>query len=198
MPDTWTYLKVAISKANGTDIEFGARIEDVDINEGDRPAKSIPSTDGSCLLLDEPQEMGEITLRNLKPIHIDPSTGAGGLAQAYIGGTWDTTDPYQTPIASTLYRDDFRCAVLMTDDTANTSAAGAVTATKAGYRFHAVHCRITSLSCSGGAGKPFTETVTLKFSPISIDGARNYQKAATKTDGAGITALASYTGADLS
>lgn len=208
-PSVWTYLKVAIAKANDSDIDYGARVEDVDINEGDRPAKSLPSTDGSCLLLDEPQEMGEITLRNLKPVHIDPTTGAGGLSQAYIGGNWDETDPYQSPISGTslkgsetlltLYRDDFRVSILLTDDPTNTSAAGAVVATWGGYRFVAVHCRITSLTSSGGVGKAFTETVTIKFAPMSISGVRNYRKDATKdADGAGLTALAAYTGADLS
>ncbi len=197
-PDTWTYIKVAVTKSGGSDIEFGARVEDVDINEGARPAKSMPSTNGSCLLLDEPQEMGEITLRNLKPIHLDTSTGAGGLSQQYIGGTWDTSDPYVTPFANaTLYRDDFRVAVLMTHDTANTSATGAVVASNAGYRFYAVHCRITDLTCSGGVGKPYTETVTFKFCPMSSNGVRNYQKQATKDAGAGFAALIAYAGADI-
>jgi hypothetical protein len=200
-PETWTYIKVSIAKSGGSNIDFGARIEDIDINEGDRPAKSIPSINGYNALLDEPQEMGEITLRNLKPIHLDTTLAAGGLSQQYIGGTWGTSDPLLTSVTAadaSLYRDDFRCVFLMTNDTANTGAAAAVTTAKAGYRFYAVHCRITSLSCSGGAGKPYTETVTLKFCPVSASAVRNYRKEACKdTSGTGMGALIAYAGADL-
>ena len=86
----------------------------------------------------------------------------------------------------------------MTNDTTNTTASGAVATGKAGYRFYAVHCRITSLSCSGGVGKPYTETATLKFCPMSASGYRNYQKQACKdTSGTGFAALISYAGADI-
>ena len=204
MPDTWNYFKVSISANGGSEVEFASRIEDIDINEGDRPGRSIPGCDGSCLWLDEPQETGEITLRNLKPISINTSVGSGGLTQQYITTrtNWDTTEAtsgLQTPVtaATGLIREDFRVSILMTDDTANTSGSGSVTSGKMGLRFYAIRCRIVSHTATGGSGKAWSETYTLKFPPVTAAAIRNYRWESVTSTSA-LAALSAYAGADLS
>ena len=202
MPDTWNYYKISIAANGGSEIEFAARMGDIDINEGDRPGISIPGADGSNLWLDQPQEAGEITLHELKPISIDTGAGSGGLAQQYITTrtNWDTSDAYQTPIsaATGLLRDVFRVSVLLTDDTANTAGSGSVTTTKAGLRFYAIRCRLVSHTFNAGPGKAASETYVFKFPPTTAAGVRNYRWEATKTAGAGLSALSAYADADLS
>ena len=199
MVDSWNKLaKVSIQEKGGTVYQFGARTQDIDINEGDRGGHGEASVDGSRIWIDEPQADGTVTLK-MRPIDLDTTSADGGLFQQYRGGTFDTSDPLITDddgiitgsaAASTLLRDEYRISVLWTNDSANTTADGSVTAGKLGLRFVAQSCRIVSHSASF-ANMDLVINVTLKFPPRSVGNVWNYDWQSCTT--AEMAALAAYT-----
>jgi hypothetical protein len=171
-PDAWEEVAlVAISKQGGSDIEFAAITETIDISEGDYPGESIPNTAGGRIWKQSPQEDGEITLE-LYPISLDTTSG-DGLFQHFAGGTWDTSQPLEIDSTWTAgvsrVRDKFRIAIMWTDDTAVTSAVDATsTAGSTALRFYATDCRLVSHKAS------FTDgilkiTATFKYPAMSKD-----------------------------
>ncbi|MCK9370469.1 hypothetical protein M0R04_11215 [Candidatus Dojkabacteria bacterium] len=188
-PDVWTHrCLIGVCKKSGSAVQFAARTEDVDINEGSRGGASVASIDGSRLWVDAPQEAGTITMK-MRPVNLDSTSATGGLFQQYRGGTYDTSDPLitaedsitGTAATTTILRDEFQVAILWTNDPVATTAEGAapagsgvaVTATWQGLRFYAKSCRITEHSVSF-ANKEMVVSVTFKFPVRSSAGAWNY------------------------
>jgi len=180
-PDTWgKYCLVSLEVGGGTEIQFGARTEDVDINEGDRQGDTVANCDGAYLWIDRPQEAGTLTLK-MRPVSISSTAAAGGLFQPYRGGTYDATDPLDTAtsttgaaeLLATYLRGLFRVAVLWTNDTAAVAAAGAVTAGADGLRFWCQYARIVSHQVSF-SNKELVITATIKFAPRDTTGVWNY------------------------
>jgi len=100
-----------------------------------------------------PQDITTITFEGY-PVDLD-SAGGTGVSQLFQGGTtWDTTEPLTGN--STIVRDIFRVALLWTDDSAATTAAGATSATTNAYRMVFAHAYCTSMKPS------FTDGI-LKF-----------------------------------
>jgi len=164
-PDAWEEVAlVSISKISGSDIEFAAITETIDVSEGDYPGESIPNMAGGRLWKQSPKEDGEITLE-IYPIELDTTSGVG-LAQQWIGGTADTSEPL---ISDTTWaagvertRDKFRVAILWTNDTTATTGFGATASSTDAQRFYATDCRITSHKAAYTDGI-LKVTVTFKF-----------------------------------
>lgn len=181
-PDTWgKYCLVSLeSGATTTVVEFAARTEDIDINEGDRQGDVVANMDGAFLWIDRPQEAGTITMK-IRPVSLVATTAAGGLFQQYRGGSVDSSDPLacatgaaaSATLLATFTRDLFRCAILWTNDTAAVAAAGAVTAGTQGLRFWCQYARIVSHSASF-TNKELVISVTLKFPPRTSAAVWNY------------------------
>lgn len=136
----------------GTDVEFAALTETIDIDLGDKDIDQIVSVKGGRLVKKTPQDITTITFEGY-PVDID-SAGGTGISQMFEGGTWDTTEPMVAE--SSINRDLFRVAIMWTDDTAVTSATSATTGTANAYRIVFAHAYMTSMKPS------FTDGV-LKF-----------------------------------
>jgi len=194
-PEAWEEVAlVSIMKKSGSVYQFAAATETIDIAEGDHPGESIGTVGGGGVWKQSRQEDGEITLE-LYPINID-STSGQGLFQQFYGGTWDTSQPLATPIATPatgvmFARDRFAIAIMWTDDTSQANAFATTTGTDfTALRFWAKGCRITSHKSEYTDGILKT-TVTLKFQCIAKAGTdKNYAWESTNdTDTAPLPAV---------
>jgi len=163
-PDAWTETAlVSIQKLSGSEVQFAAITDTVDISEGDWAGEGIPTLAGGRLWKQNPKEDGEITLE-LYPIELDTTTGVG-LFQQFTGGTWDTDEPEATDVAFTTadrVRDQFRVVILWTNDGATTTANATTSASTDSLRFAAMGCRLTSHKASYTDGQ-LKITATFKY-----------------------------------
>jgi len=172
-PSSWEEVAlVSIAKTGGTAYQFASITETIDIAEPDYPGESIKNLAGGRIWKQSSQEDGEITLE-IYPIEIDTTAGSG-LAQEFVGGTWDASEPlatdtsWQSGIDRT--RDTFSIAILWTTDAAATDAFATTSATdKTALRFYAKKCRIISHKTSFTDGIVKT-TVTFKFPDMNKAG----------------------------
>lgn len=180
--------------------------DSVDISEPDYPGEGIPNLAGGRIWKQSPQEDGEITLE-LYPNRLDIDTDTtpdtfGGLFQFFASGqTIDTTSPTNPISTNTTFvagddrtRDRFRVAVMWTDDTAITSAAGATSsADSVALRFAAMGCRMVSHKASFTDGI-LKVTATFKFPAMNQAGTVKMFRWESTNDGdtTPMTALPSY------
>jgi len=143
---------VTITKLGSSNVEFAALTETIDIDMGDKDIDHIVNVSGGRMVKKTPQDITTITFEGY-PLDID-STNGTGVSQMFEGGTWGTTEPLEA--SASRSRDLFRIAILWTDDTSATSAAGATATSTNSYRIVFAHCWMTSMKPS------FTDGV-LKF-----------------------------------
>ena len=192
-PDSWgKYMLVGITKKGGSEIQFGAVIDptSVEINPGDVPGESAVNAAGGRIWKQDVEEDGEVTFDIIGAVEIDSVSSAGGLFQAFIGGTWDTTEPLESDHAWTSgdnrVRDKFMVCVLQTNDTAAATGGGVTAAATDSKRFWVKAARLVSHKENVGENKV---SVTFKFPPYTKDGlAKTYAYQSGDT-----TALAALT-----
>ncbi len=166
-PDGWEELAlVTIQVKGGTAYQYAAITETIDIAEPDYPGESIMSVAGGRIWKQSAQEDGEVTLE-IYPINVDSGASNGGLAQDFVGGAQDASQPLSTdiawPVGIDRTRDRFIIAIMWTNDTSQSSAMATTTGTDfTALRFYAKECRIISHKTSFTDGIVKT-TVTLKF-----------------------------------
>ena len=164
-PDAWHEVAlVSISRISGSDREFAAITETIDIDEGEAPGEGIPTIAGGRVWKDGPRADGTITLE-IYPIALSEATGVG-LFQQFIGGTIDSSEPMETdttwPDGVSRVKDKFRVAILWTNDAAATEGRASTAASTDALRFYATECRLITHTSS------FTDgilkiTATFKF-----------------------------------
>lgn len=193
VPDTWSELaKVAIAAQSGTEVEFQAITETVDIDMGDKDFDVINTLAGGRLVKFTPQEPTSITLEAY-PVDagtVGFTTAATGTGFFDLFTTADTAQPLVYPLDKT--RTKYRIAIMWTD--ASVTAAGQVIApTNYALRVVAADAYFTSVKPS------FTDGL-LKFTVVAKVPAFDKSAAANvKVESIGgsatvtLTALASYT-----
>ena len=195
-PDAWTETAlVSIQKLSGSEVQFAAITDTVDISEGDWSGEGIPTLAGGRIWKQTPKEDGEITLE-LYPIELDTTTGVG-LFQHFTGGTWDTSEPEATDVAFTAadrVRDQFRVVVLWTNDGATTTANATTSASTDSLRFAAMGCRLTSHKASYTDGQ-LKITATFKYPAFDKTGTIKMDRW-DSGDQTAIVALSTYDDAD--
>ena len=131
----------------GTDVQFASLTETIDIDMGDKDIEQVPTLIGGRVVKKTPQDITTITFEGY-PVDLDSgSSPATGVSQLFQGGaTWDTSEPLTN--TSTIVRDLFRIAILWTDDTTATSAAGATASSTNAYRIVFAHAYCTSMKPS--------------------------------------------------
>ena len=180
-PDTWgKYFLISVTKKGGTQIELASVVdpESLKIKPGDVPGESIVNAAGGRIWKDDAEEDGEISFDMVGNVEIDSASAAGGLFQAFIGGTYDTTEPLESDIAwaasDDRVRDKFMVCVLQTNDATAATAAGASAAATDSKRFWVKGARLTSLGEDWGDGTNKV-SVTFKFKPyIKAGTAKTY------------------------
>jgi len=195
-PDAWTETAlVSIQKLSGSEVQFAAITDTIDISEGDYPGEGIANLAGGRLWKQGSKEDGEITLE-LYPIELDTVTGVG-LFQHFTGGTWDTDEPLATDVAFVTgdrARDQFRIVVLWTNDATATAANGATAASTDSIRFAAMGCRMISHKSSYTDGI-LKVTATFKYPAFNKDGTVKMDRW-DSGDQTALTAISTYDDAD--
>jgi len=170
-PDSWgKQFLLSVTKKGGSEIQLGSVVDptSLEINLGDVPGESMVNAGGGRIWKQDPEEDGEISFDMIGTVELDSTTAAGGLFQAFVGGTWDTTEPLESdtawPASDDRTRDKFMVCVLQTNDTAALTAGGTTAASTDSKRFFAKACRLVSHkeSWSDGTNKV---SVTFKFAP---------------------------------
>lgn len=192
-PDTWSEIaKVCIAAQSGTEVEFQAITETVDIDIGDKDFDIINTLAGGRLVKFTPQEPTTITLEAYPVV-----AGTAGFTTAATGtgffdliSTVDTAEPLVYTVDRT--RTKYRIAIMWTD--ASVTAAGQVVApTNYALRVVAADVYFTSVKPSFTDGL-LKFTVTCKVPTFNKSGTglvkvESVGGSATAT----LTALASYT-----
>lgn len=195
-PDAWEETAlVSIQKLSGSEVQFAAITDTMDISEGDYPGEGMATLAGGRIWKQSPKEDGEITLE-LYPIELDTTTGVG-LFQHFTGGTWDTSEPLATDVAfvsNDRLRDQFRVVILWSNDSAATTANATTAASTDSLRFAAMGCRLISHKAS------FTDgilkiTATFKYPAYSKDGTVKMDRW-DSGDQTAIVALSTYDDSD--
>jgi hypothetical protein len=184
--------KVTITPINAGAVEFAALTETIDVDQGDKDIEGLALTSGGRLAKFTPEADTSIKLE-LYPLGISTVTAANdlGVAQFFhtASGSWDTSQPLS--VSNSTKRENYRIALLWTNDTTNTSAAGAVASGSSAYRYVLKNAYLTSIKTSF-TDKILKVTATFKAPPFKKDGTANITE--ESTDGtAAMTALSAYT-----
>jgi len=170
-PDLWgqgTAL-IAVTASGGSDINFSADVSSIDIDMGDKDFDSIATTRGGRLHKQTPEADTTITFEGYLT-HLDTAEAEAVQRFFTTRSNWDTSEAYD--VTNAHLRDNFRVAILWTEDTAVTLAAGTIPSGSAALRFVAIKCQLFSV-------KPtFTDnelkwTFKFKTSPFQADGTAN-------------------------
>lgn len=136
---------ISITRKGGSEIQFAAMTETVDIDQGDKDIDQVVVLSGGRLVKKIPQDITTITFEGY-PIGIgdDSTSPAKGISQYFHGQTtYDSTEPLA--VSSTRTRELFRIAILWTDDATATTAGTGTAATKNAYRYIVANAWLTSM-----------------------------------------------------
>jgi len=189
--DLWSETAlVSISSQGGSDVEFACSTETVDIDIGDKDFDIINTLCGGRMVKFNPQGETTITLEAY-PLEAGTASGATGTGFFDLVNTADSTQPLQ--ISVDREHNKYRIAILWTDKSGATSAAGALASlsTESGLRVVAADGYFISAKPS------FTDGVlkyTVVFKVPAFDKSKSANVKVESTDGsADLDALASYT-----
>lgn len=187
-PTTWSEkAKVSFAVESGSDIQFEADTETVDIDLGDKDIEAIATLKGGRLVKYLPQEMSTITLEAY-PLQAGTATGTTGYGFFDLMNSVDPTQPLT--IAVDHVRNRYRCTILWTNDTTNTSAHTKVTSGSLGLRV--IACGFVTSVKPAFTDGTLKFTVQLKAPPFKKDVTANVR--IDSTDGtAELGALSSFT-----
>lgn len=141
-PDAWTETAFINLNDGTTDMSIQAITETIDIDQGDKPAESIPTISGGRVKKFSPQEDTSITFEAY-PIAIGDKTAAtqDGLELFFNAGT-DASAPFS--VTSSRSRTTFTVTILWTDDSDVTGAKDAITTGKYALRYIFANCDMIS------------------------------------------------------
>ncbi len=207
-PESWdNYFLISVQRRGASaqsEIQFAAIVDpkSLEIEEGEQASEGMPNAAGGRIWRDDPQADGTITF-DIIPLELDSTSGVG-LFQQYVGvaggGAYDTSEPLSTTPAGwdagvNRVRDQFRVAVLRTNDPAAATAMGSTAASTDSKRFIATNCKFVNQTHSASDGQDKT-TVTFKFKPWRKDGTtKNYEW--QSADQTALVALTAYTTANF-
>ena len=171
-PTSWSEVAiVSILLKGGSDYQFAAPTETIDISEPDFTGETAAKVVSGGRIWKEtvhPADDGEITME-LYPVKLNVAD-SGGLFQHYGGQQWGSTkqwdstepllmqsddgvsgDPDSYPDGVYVPRERFLVAIMWTDDITQDSAIGmdgTGTTDKVALRFWAKECRLVSMKSS--------------------------------------------------
>ena len=177
---------IGVTAKDGSEVQFAALIETVDIDMGDKDVEVIANLKGGRVIKKVPQAETTITFEGY-PIGIDASAGTGfsELFNDLAGAT--TIEPLT--IDASLVRTLYRVAILWSTGT-ETTAGAATTASNSAYRFAAANCYMTSYKPSFTDGI-LKATISFKVAPFNRLGIAQIREESTEGTTA-LTVLGSY------
>jgi len=166
-----------VTKLGGTAFQLAARVEDIDIDIGDKDMEFIPNLKGGRIAKRVPQPETTITF-TAYPYGITSADPVSGFAQYFWGQvTLDTTEPLT--VNAGRVRDQYQVAIMWTDDTAPTSAISATATGKVAERFIMANCYLTSYKLSY-ADQILKATLSFKGAPFNKEGVAQIREESTE------------------
>jgi len=182
---------VTLSFQSGTDIEFRAITETIDIDGIEKDFESIATIGGGRIVKFTPSPDITVTLEAY-PLEVGTASGDTGkgffdfMNSSSIGGS----QPLEIEFSRT--RKPVRLAILFTEDTSVTKATDATNAGYKATRFVFVDGYVTSVKPSY-TDKVLKYTITVKFPPFDSSGNANFKVESDDGTGTGLSALSAYT-----
>jgi len=185
--DGSTYL--SITKKDGSDMDFKAMIETVDISGGAKDFDQIATIAGGRLKKFNPQEPTEITLEGYAVELGSTSTTGNGFYD--LMHSQDTTQPLS--ISTDLTRYEYQLVVLATDNASQTNATSATSEGDAAIRYTFQNGHFTNVNASFTDGV-WKFTITYKVTPFNKSGTSNITYESTDgSTGKTLSEVSSYT-----
>jgi len=187
--DTFSELAyLSITKKGGSDVDFKTIIETIDTAGGAKDFNSIASIGGGRLKSFTPQEDIEVTIEGYA---VEAGTDSGTTGKGFydLMHTADTSQPLAISVDHA--RDEYQVAILLTDNTSQTNATAATSATDKAKRLVMKNGHFTQVNASF-TDKVWKYTITFKCPPFQKDGTANitYESSDGTTS---LSAVASYT-----
>lgn len=170
-PDAWLETAlVSISAAGGSDIEFASATTSIDIDQGDKEIEGMPNLKGGRIEKWTPETDTTITFEGYF-VELDTASNTG-IQQLFntTRASWDVSEPLA--VNNSLKRDNFRVAILWTNDAAATTGFGATAASTDSLRFYIQRARLISAKTSFTDGILKT-TFKFKCPAFKKDGTSN-------------------------
>ena len=197
-PETWNEIAyITITPQAGTDLDFCAMSESIDIDEGERGVETIKTLCGGRLIRSLPQEDTTITVKAY-PVQAGTVTGSTGYGfyDLFYESVTTATGSVVVDNATAGSRTKYRIAVLWTDDnTANTAPRAVVSPTYAALRWTGRNGYITKVVPSFSSEDKLSYDITMVI-PAKQSGGTTGNIQIESVDGVGtatMTALTSYT-----
>ena len=179
---------ITVTRLDGTATQFAARIEDIDIDIGDKDIEFITNLKGGRNTKKVPQGETSITFTGY-PYGIAQADVVSGFAQFFHGAvTYDITEP-QIVNASRI-REQYQIAVMWTDDTDVATALGTTATGKAAERFIMANCYMTGYKLSY-TDQILKATLTFKAAPFNKEGIAQLREESTEGT-TGLSTLNTY------
>ena len=160
---------IAISKIDGSDVQFAALTETVDFDIGEKDIEGVPILNGGRVTKWSPEGDSTITFEAY-PLEAGTSTGTIGTGFFDLLHTQDESAPIR--ITNDRKRDKYRILVLWTNDSTVTTAQSTIANTYSAFRIGMADGHFTSVKPS------FTDglqkwTVTFKVAAFDKDAGGN-------------------------
>lgn len=170
MPDAWMEKAfVSIAQPGGSDMQFEAMTETIDIDMGDKDVEGVPLVSGGRIVKWSPEADTSITLEAY-PVEVGTDTGTVGKGFFDLLHDQTVTAPFS--ITNNHIRQQVRICILWTNDTSVTKATDATAVGYQAMRYVFTNAYITSVKPSFTDGtKKFK--VVLKVAPYNKSGASN-------------------------
>jgi len=185
----WSELcKIGICAESGTEVEFQAITETVDIDIGDKDFDVVATLGGARIVKFTPEESITITLEAY-PTEAGTASGTSGKGFFDLMNASDATQPLQ--ISANRERNPYRLVILWTDDSNNPTPSGAILKGKSALRMVAAGGKFSGVKPSFTDGV-LKFTVTYKVKPFDSSGNANFKMESVDTTEP-LAALAAYT-----
>jgi len=181
---------IEVYAKGGTAYQFATITEEVTPAQGDKDGESIVLVNGGRLWKRTPEGDFEITLK-IYPLDTRQANSMD-LSQGFqnTDDAWDAAEAYSD--VNTRNREDFRVAILWTDDTTATTASGTTAVGKLARRLVFTQAYMTAYKDSFD-DKVVSAEVTFKGPAFNKSGTGNVTRQSAKDGGAaGLSALGAY------
>lgn len=182
---------VAIAVQGGSDVQFGALTETIDMDLGEKDIEQIPLVNGGRVTRWIPESLSTVTFEAY-PLEAGTDAGTTGLGFFDLLHTQDTTVPIR--VVNDRNRSKYRVLILWTNDSTATTAQSATAQNASGLRVGLSDGHFTAVKPS------FTDgilkfTITYKCAAFDKSGAANVMiESAAGTEVADVLpAIAAYT-----
>jgi len=193
--DTWmeTCL-IGISKIDGSDLQFAAITETVDIDLGEKDIDPVALVNGGRVTKWTPEGVSTITFEGYP---LEAGTDSGTTGKGFYDLMHDVDAAVPIRVVNSRTRDKYRVLVLWTNDSTATTAQSATAENSSALRIGLADGHFTSVKASFTDGA-LKMTATYKVAAFDKAGAGNVmmESAAGSSGTDKLPAIASYTSAN--